>query len=194
MADEFCLKMPDFHVTFRDPLHAVNLRHGTNGFTSLPKEGVLRIFSPWKIRRIRPGLNPRTWVPKASTLPLDHRSRLNHPKCCSFPCSEGVTELHTQVIWLTYKQESSYKLHVSLAISFKNKSTDWNIKTNKTRHFREKRLIASNWYSTYFGPSESLSKSFKCRSEKCIRISTAYIHNYLWTRKVNCCRRHPVVL
>ena len=27
MADEFCLKMPDFHVTFRDLLHAVNLRH-----------------------------------------------------------------------------------------------------------------------------------------------------------------------
>ena len=44
MADEFCLKMPDFHVTFRDLLHAVNLRHETNGFTSLPKEGVLRIF------------------------------------------------------------------------------------------------------------------------------------------------------
>ena len=36
MADEFCLKMPDFHVTFRDLLHAVNL-HGTNGFTSIPK-------------------------------------------------------------------------------------------------------------------------------------------------------------
>ena len=48
--------------------HAVNLRHGTDGFTSPPKEGVLRIFSPWKIRRLRPGLNPRTWVPKASTL------------------------------------------------------------------------------------------------------------------------------
>ena len=44
MADEFCLKMPDFHVTFRDILHAVNLRHGTNSFTSFPKEGVLRIF------------------------------------------------------------------------------------------------------------------------------------------------------
>ena len=40
----FCLKMPDFHVTFRDLLRAVNLGHGTNGFTSLPKEGVLRIF------------------------------------------------------------------------------------------------------------------------------------------------------
>jgi hypothetical protein len=37
-------KMPDFHVTFRDLLHAV--RHGTDGFTSPPKEGVLRIFSP----------------------------------------------------------------------------------------------------------------------------------------------------
>jgi hypothetical protein len=32
-------------------------------------------FSPLKIRRLRPGLNPRTWVPKASTLPLDLRSR-----------------------------------------------------------------------------------------------------------------------
>jgi len=29
---------------FRDLLHAANLRHWTNGFTSPPKEGVLRIF------------------------------------------------------------------------------------------------------------------------------------------------------
>jgi len=29
-------------------LHAVNLRHGTGGFTSPPKEGALRIFSPEK--------------------------------------------------------------------------------------------------------------------------------------------------
>ena len=57
---------------FRDLLHAANLRHGTGGFTSSPKEGVLRIFSPLKIRRLRPGLNPRNWVLKASTLPLDH--------------------------------------------------------------------------------------------------------------------------
>ena len=59
----------------RDLLHAANLRQGTDGFTSPPKEGVLRIFSPLKIRRLRQGLNPRTWVPKANTLPLDHRSR-----------------------------------------------------------------------------------------------------------------------
>jgi hypothetical protein len=38
----------DFHVTFRDLLHAANLRHGTDGFASLPKEGVLRNFHPEK--------------------------------------------------------------------------------------------------------------------------------------------------
>ena len=57
---------------FRDLLHAANLRHETNGFTSPPKEGVLRIFFALKILRLRPGLNPRTWVLKASTLPLHH--------------------------------------------------------------------------------------------------------------------------
>jgi hypothetical protein len=42
---DFCLNA-DFQVTFRDLLHAVKLRHGTDGFTSSPKGGVLRIFSP----------------------------------------------------------------------------------------------------------------------------------------------------
>ena len=34
---------------FMDLLHAVKLRHGTDGFTSPPKEGVLRIFFTLKI-------------------------------------------------------------------------------------------------------------------------------------------------
>ena len=38
----------DFHVTFGVLLHAVILRHGTDRFTSPPKEGSLRIFSPEK--------------------------------------------------------------------------------------------------------------------------------------------------
>jgi hypothetical protein len=42
-------------------LHAVNLRHGTDGFTSPPKEVVLRIF-------ITLLSNPRTLGPVASTL------------------------------------------------------------------------------------------------------------------------------
>jgi hypothetical protein len=49
MTVKFSLDMPVFHVAFRDVLHAVNLRHGTHGFTSPPKEGVLRIsFLPEK--------------------------------------------------------------------------------------------------------------------------------------------------
>ena len=43
MSENF-VQYADFHVTFRDLLHAVKLRHGTDGFTSPPKEGVLRIF------------------------------------------------------------------------------------------------------------------------------------------------------
>ena len=75
--------LPNFRLPhkFRDLLDAANLRHGTDGFTSPPKEGVLRIFFALKIRRLRPGLNPQTWVLKASTLPLDHRSR----------CSEHIS-------------------------------------------------------------------------------------------------------
>jgi hypothetical protein len=54
------------------------LRHGTSGFTSHPKEDVLRIFialnqtrpSPW------PGLNPRPLGPVASTLITTPRRRL----------------------------------------------------------------------------------------------------------------------
>ena len=36
------LRLPRLH--FRVLLHAANMRHGTNGFTSLAKEGVLRII------------------------------------------------------------------------------------------------------------------------------------------------------
>jgi len=42
---EFCLNA-DLYVIFRDLLHALKLRHGTDGFTSPPNEGVLRIFMP----------------------------------------------------------------------------------------------------------------------------------------------------
>ena len=42
---KFCLNS-EFHIIFRDHLHAVKLRHGTDGFISPPKEGVLKIFSP----------------------------------------------------------------------------------------------------------------------------------------------------
>jgi hypothetical protein len=51
MSDKFGLG-PNFHVITRVLLSAANLRHGINGFTSVPKEGMLRIFTPEKIRRL----------------------------------------------------------------------------------------------------------------------------------------------
>ena len=46
--ESFPVILPKFRLPhkFRDLLHAANLRHGTDGFTSPPKEGVVRIFSP----------------------------------------------------------------------------------------------------------------------------------------------------
>jgi hypothetical protein len=44
------------------------LRHGTSGFTSHPKEGVLRIFIALENPSLRPRLKPRPLTPVASTL------------------------------------------------------------------------------------------------------------------------------
>jgi hypothetical protein len=44
MAGYFGLVGPTSTKTARDLLRAVNIRHGTHSFTSLPKEGMLRIF------------------------------------------------------------------------------------------------------------------------------------------------------
>ena len=83
---------------FRDLLHAANLQHRTNGFTSPPKEGVLRIFRPEKSWRLRPGLNPRTWVLKGSTLPLDHQAAFLRPNI-AIRCPK----------WKNRSQEPNYK-------------------------------------------------------------------------------------
>jgi hypothetical protein len=73
MAENFA-ESGDFHVTF--------------GFFYMPQSTPWdrRLYFPSEgrrpedffareIRGLRPGLNPRTWVRKTSTLPLDHRSR-----------------------------------------------------------------------------------------------------------------------
>ena len=88
--------LPKFRLPrkFRDLLHAVNLRHGADGFTSPPKEGVLRIFFALKIRRLRPGLNPGTGVLKASTPPQDHQSRYTYENE-KIPVTTSGIELET---------------------------------------------------------------------------------------------------
>ena len=45
-------------TSFRDLLHAANLRHGTDGFTSPPKEGMLRIFFSLKNPTVSAGFEP----------------------------------------------------------------------------------------------------------------------------------------
>ena len=96
-------EMPDFQVAFRNLLHAANLRHWTDGFTSPPKEGVLKISSPLKIRRLRAGLNPRTWVLKASTLPLDHRSRYDIKIVYSTSSVNGKLLKTSCKLWLSVR-------------------------------------------------------------------------------------------
>jgi hypothetical protein len=44
------------------------LRHGTSGFTSNPKEGMVRIFIALKSASRQPGLTPRPLGPVSSTL------------------------------------------------------------------------------------------------------------------------------
>jgi len=61
----------DFHVL----LHAVNLPHGTDGFTSPPKEGALRIFSPEKSDGFGRVWTRKLGYQRPARLPLDHRSR-----------------------------------------------------------------------------------------------------------------------
>jgi hypothetical protein len=56
MAAEFC-PQASFHAR-KVLLHAVNLRHGTDGFTSLPKEVVLRIFITLKNPSSSAGFEP----------------------------------------------------------------------------------------------------------------------------------------
>jgi hypothetical protein len=122
--------MHDFHGTFSVLLHAANLRHGTDGFTSPPKEGVLRIFfSPLKIRRLRPGLNPRTWVLKDSTLPLDHRSR-SHPQLVS-----SLRNGRIVVYWTPPKQRHVLVLKYSTCVMFSSSSTLTSVTRHRTKTF-----------------------------------------------------------
>ena len=57
---KFPVILPKFRLPrkFRNLLHATNLRHGTDGFTSSPKEGVLMIFFALEILTASVGFEP----------------------------------------------------------------------------------------------------------------------------------------
>ena len=71
---EFCRKWWLPHH-FWVLLHAVNLQRGTDGFTSPPKEGVLRIFLPKKSNSFGQVWTRELGYQRPARLPLDHRSR-----------------------------------------------------------------------------------------------------------------------
>jgi hypothetical protein len=66
----------EFHATLGIFYMSQIYDMGQTALLPLRRKSCWGFFSPWKIRRLRPGLNPRTWVLKASTQLLDHRSRL----------------------------------------------------------------------------------------------------------------------
>jgi hypothetical protein len=70
--DVFLFILPRWFLTCRN-----NLRHGASGFTSPPKEGVLRTFIALKNPSSLPGLNPRTLGPVASALTIAPPRRLS---------------------------------------------------------------------------------------------------------------------
>ena len=82
----------------RDLLHAANLRHGTDDFTASPKEGVLRIFSHLKIRRLRPGLNPANLGTKGQ------HATARPPK--------PIVSCYTEEMWFIQQQTRRHGFHV----------------------------------------------------------------------------------
>jgi len=74
MGEKFPRILPRL-ATSTSLLHAVNLRHGTDGFTSPPKEGALRMFSPEKSDGFDRVWTRELGYQRLVRLPLDHRSR-----------------------------------------------------------------------------------------------------------------------
>ena len=72
---------------------------GPTALHPLRRKACWGFFRPLKIRRLRPGLNPRTWVLKASTLPLDHHC-LGAPNNLIRPWSEDRNKKRQQVVHL----------------------------------------------------------------------------------------------
>jgi hypothetical protein len=106
----------DFHVNRRDLLHAANLRHGTDGFTSPPKEGMLWNFFARKIRRLRPVSNRRYWVPEDSMLTT------RPPKLCphsilriTYVSIRCVYEIYTVCVWNIHTRKEHNRSAVSVS-------------------------------------------------------------------------------
>ena len=97
---------------------------GLTALLPLRRKACWGFFRPEKSRRLQPGLNPRTWVLKGSTLPLDHRSRevtllLAHfvlPTGCAIMLTHYLTAVHARA--LRWQSVSNLMLSCSFSHTF----------------------------------------------------------------------------
>ena len=85
---KFCLRLR-LQRQFRDFYMLQIYDMGPTALLPFRRKGSKGFFRHEKSWRLRPGLNPRTWVFKGSTLPLDHRSRYNDPSSITGPRRTG---------------------------------------------------------------------------------------------------------
>ena len=71
---------------------------------------MLRIFTPVKIQRLRPGLNPRPWVPEASML----TTRPPKPSCC---CVNAVSVKYSECVFLALCIQHAMRMrHICICV------------------------------------------------------------------------------
>ena len=82
---------------------------GPTALLPLRRKACWGFFRPLKIRRLRPGLNPRTWVLKASTLPLDLTFSI-------WPFKSHISAAAR--VFVQFNLESPWYLNLKLATDF----------------------------------------------------------------------------
>ena len=155
MADEFCLKMPDFHVTFRD----FTCRKSTtwNKRLYFPSEGRRDedFFRPEKSDGFLRVWTRELGVPKASTLPVDHRSRYNQPVSTFllFPTCPHRTNLRDKALLTitTSKRDTHYLIPLVSGTLGSNESS------HKTRSSVSS--VFAPWEQALFGVSTEQTRA-----------------------------------
>ena len=107
---------------------------GPTALLPLRRKACWGFFRPKKIRLLRPGLNPRTWVLKASTLPLDHRSHhvnITH-KQNQFCKLTFIRTMHKDFPHLLAKRIRIY--HKSQTVNLLNTCTNTHTHTHTNTH------------------------------------------------------------
>ena len=113
---------------FRDLLHATNLRHGTDSFTSPPKEGVLRIFSPLKIRRLSAGFEP-------ANLGTKGQHATPRPPKLKVIRNKKISHLKYKIEVLLFEERSTGTLEIAATLTGISRPHQQRIRTSEKKHY-----------------------------------------------------------